>query len=758
MKPHQPQGHAPPPRGAPLPHPQPIHHHPRGHPQGPPRGPMEFRPKGGVPPPEFVPVDPSQLNLPPPDAADMPPLPFKPAAGAFPPGQPHARPYTGPVFTPQGGAGMPAGPGGHMPMRGPPHQRMRGPPRGGMAQGQYMPRGMGPRGQPYYQPMQHPGYPMMPPQHAMGPPYMPPPGPHAFGGMQPMMPMGGMPMIPPPVSSSHQPPPQREKKVLLIQDPRTGAVVNVKKKDASADAKAAPTEAAKEEPTPSKSSNQQPPASQPRTTENAKSTSKSGPEAAPVVKAAPGSSSAAAEMLAKKLAKQLTEINMESLEMLQGVIKIIFDKALGEPHFCDMYADLCVHLEQNWGEWSFLKIVQNDDEKNFFWTTMSESDSEVVGPFDSVSEALDSADSDDFEPYPAPEAMKLTEVRIRNGKFVKIWAVDTDSSRDVFWSGQHLDDLGSDQVLHGPYASLDLASRYATKECSFKRILLNACQEEFEKDNIYEELEAEHKKAKEEGTLSAESEAEFEEKRIIMKGRMLGNIRFIGELYRKGMLQERIMHGCIMKLMSVRVVEGELAPTHPSDAPDEESIESLCKLLTTMGKDLERHGQKGDAMGSYFAYLEKKLSMAADVVEELIEGGLLIDVCGVLLRLLKQTSPDKARSQIRSDLRKDPFFMAYVCLFVLLSLKKGVMPSSDESMLLTGFCHDLEGHTRLIAFLIQGRSDDEELKRLLKHLVRDAVPAAAFSRWLELKNDNSVGRKQALEELGDFVEGLSRVK
>ncbi|KAJ0409524.1 hypothetical protein ATCC90586_009064 [Pythium insidiosum] len=987
MKPHQPQGHAPPPRGAPLPHPQPIHHHPRGHPQGPPRGPMEFRPKGGVPPPEFVPVDPSQLNLPPPDAADMPPLPFKPAAGAFPPGQPHARPYTGPVFTPQGGAGMPAGPGGHMPMRGPPHQRMRGPPRGGMAQGQYMPRGMGPRGQPYYQPMQHPGYPMMPPQHAMGPPYMPPPGPHAFGGMQPMMPMGGMPMIPPPVSSSHQPPPQREKKVLLIQDPRTGAVVNVKKKDASADAKAAPTEAAKEEPTPSKSSNQQPPASQPRTTENAKSTSKSGQEAAPVVKAAPGSSSAAAEMLAKpatkktpdsssvlspkptekkivtpvsspsaakvspkkksknaapmadvkpeelpkpeektitsaqinsvvetvdgkltyslsallrwipvkatsnleaakksvqsimnkmtrekfqKLAKQLTEINMESLEMLQGVIKIIFDKALGEPHFCDMYADLCVHLEQNWGEWSFLKIVQNDDEKNFFWTTMSESDSEVVGPFDSVSEALDSADSDDFEPYPAPEAMKLTEVRIRNGKFVKIWAVDTESSRDVFWSGQHLDDLGSDQVLHGPYASLDLASRYATKECSFKRILLNACQEEFEKDNIYEELEAEHKKAKEEGTLSAESEAEFEEKRIIMKGRMLGNIRFIGELYRKGMLQERIMHGCIMKLMSVRVVEGELAPTHPSDAPDEESIESLCKLLTTMGKDLERHGQKGDAMGSYFAYLEKKLvkdkrlssriifmirdvidlrnnrweprqilqtaveankatqeamfnlieklaieknslsfdgvrrglekmiefgvellcdvpkmpehiadvSMAADVVEELIEGGLLIDSwvqkyeLGEIVGLepafgfIQQWSESKdfdgavkwIDQNIPGDLRKDPFFMAYVCLFVLLSLKKGVMPSSDESMLLTGFCHDLEGHTRLIAFLIQGRSDDEELKRLLKHLVRDAVPAAAFSRWLELKNDNSVGRKQALEELGDFVEGLSRVK
>ncbi|CAH0517423.1 unnamed protein product [Peronospora belbahrii] len=309
----------------------------------------------------------------------------------------------------------------------------------------------------------------------------------------------------------------------------------------------------------------------------------------------------------ERLSGQLTSINMESLDMLQAVIKIIFDKAVGEPHFCDMYADLCVHLETNWKVWSFLKIVQNDDDNMFYWTAMSNSDSEVVGPFDMVNDALESADSDEFEPVPAPSNMKLSEVRIRDHKFIKVWVQEDSTKAQYYWSGQDLDDLGDDQVLNGPCENHEAASQYALKSCSFKRILLNACQEEFEKDNIYEELEKKFKKDKEEGKITSQMAADYEEKRLIMKLRMLGNIRFIGELYRKGMLQERIMHECIMKLMDVRLNNnGMLVCVHPNDPPDEESIESLAKLLTTMGKDLDKHGAEG-FMPSYFYYLEHKL-------------------------------------------------------------------------------------------------------------------------------------------------------
>ncbi|CAI5718913.1 unnamed protein product [Hyaloperonospora brassicae] len=309
----------------------------------------------------------------------------------------------------------------------------------------------------------------------------------------------------------------------------------------------------------------------------------------------------------ERLAGQLTSINMESLEMLQAVIKIIFDKAVGEPHFCDMYADLCVHLETNWKVWSFLKIVQNDDDKTFYWTAMSDSDSEVVGPFDTVSGALESASSDEFEPVPIPPNMKLSEVRVRRHKFIKVWVQEDPTKPQYYWSGQDLDDLGDDQVLNGPYESHEHASRVALKSCSFRRILLNACQEEFEKDNIYEELEQKFRRDKEEGKITPQMATDYEEKRLIMKLRMLGNIRFIGELYRKGMLQERIMHECIMKLMDVRLnSDSTLICVHPNDPPDEESIESLAKLLTTMGKDLDKHGAQG-CMPSYFRYLESKL-------------------------------------------------------------------------------------------------------------------------------------------------------
>lgn len=54
---------------------------------------------------------------------------------------------------------------------------------------------------------------------------------------------------------------------------------------------------------------------------------------------------------------------------------------------------------------------------------------------------------------------------------------------------------------------------------------------------------------------------------------------------------------------------------------------------------------------------------------------------------------------------------------------------------------------------------EDDLKRLLKHLQKEgAIVAAGFSRWLELKSDNSVGRKKAIEELGDFVDSLAKSK
>lgn len=57
-----------------------------------------------------------------------------------------------------------------------------------------------------------------------------------------------------------------------------------------------------------------------------------------------------------KLADQLLALPMDSLKMLEALVQAVFDKALDEPTFVDMYADLCVRLNMQSSSWSFVKV------------------------------------------------------------------------------------------------------------------------------------------------------------------------------------------------------------------------------------------------------------------------------------------------------------------------------------------------------------------------------------------------------------------
>ncbi|XP_020170804.1 eukaryotic translation initiation factor 4G [Aegilops tauschii subsp. strangulata] len=183
----------------------------------------------------------------------------------------------------------------------------------------------------------------------------------------------------------------------------------------------------------------------------------------------------------EKLFEQVKALNIDNIITLNGVISQIFDKALMEPTFCEMYASFCFSLA---GE---LPNFVKDDEK-----------------------------------------------------------------------------------------------------ITFKRLLLNKCQEEFERG---EREQAEAEKTEEEGGMK-QSENEREEKRLRVRRRMLGNIRLIGELYKKKMLTERIMHECIKKLL------GEY------QHPDEEDLEALCKLMSTIGEMID-HIRAKVHMDFYFDIIQK---------------------------------------------------------------------------------------------------------------------------------------------------------
>ncbi|XP_057450984.1 eukaryotic translation initiation factor 4G-like isoform X2 [Lotus japonicus] len=176
-----------------------------------------------------------------------------------------------------------------------------------------------------------------------------------------------------------------------------------------------------------------------------------------------------------RLFEQVKAVNIDNAITLTGVISQIFEKALMEPTFCEMYANFCSHL-----------------------------------------------------------ASELPDFSENNEKI------------------------------------------------TFKRLLLNKCQEEFERGEREQE---EANKVEEDGIK--QSDEEREAKRVKARRRMLGNIRLIGELYKKRMLTERIMHECIKKLLG------------QYQDPDEEDVEALCKLMSTIGEMID-HPKAKEHMDAYF--------------------------------------------------------------------------------------------------------------------------------------------------------------
>ncbi|VDI07805.1 Hypothetical predicted protein [Mytilus galloprovincialis] len=87
----------------------------------------------------------------------------------------------------------------------------------------------------------------------------------------------------------------------------------------------------------------------------------------------------------------------------------------------------------------------------------------------------------------------------------------------------------------------------------------------------------------------AEIEAEIVVTKKKARHRSLGNIRFIGELFKLKMLTEQIMYECVYKLLNSKY---------------EESLECLCKLLQTIGKELDSQKAK-PRIDKYFQRMHK---------------------------------------------------------------------------------------------------------------------------------------------------------
>ena len=178
---------------------------------------------------------------------------------------------------------------------------------------------------------------------------------------------------------------------------------------------------------------------------------------------------------------------------------------------------------------------------------------------------------------------------------------------------------------------------------TFRKLLLTVCQHEFDNRESYFQDLCNAKCVDEKAATATENNKD--EARMLAKKKMLGNVKFIGELGRLDLLNEARLHKCIKTLLEKRKDEKY------SDMSDD--LECFCKMIPSIGLKLDQ-GEAVKLMDQYFDRI-KKLQSIKDILPRI--RFLLQDV--VELRINKwiprQTQLDNAPKTMKEVRRGTEF-------------------------------------------------------------------------------------------------------
>ena len=109
----------------------------------------------------------------------------------------------------------------------------------------------------------------------------------------------------------------------------------------------------------------------------------------------------------EKLSLQMLSLDVRNTAMLDRVIDIIFDKALDEPYFTQLYAELCSYFNKEGTQWVFYTIVNYLEDSSYFWIKDFAFEPVVAGPFNSKNECFASVLDVEVKPPLKPPSFNL---------------------------------------------------------------------------------------------------------------------------------------------------------------------------------------------------------------------------------------------------------------------------------------------------------------------------------------------------------------
>eukprot|EP01033_Poteriospumella_lacustris_P013240 gene13240-9485_t len=310
----------------------------------------------------------------------------------------------------------------------------------------------------------------------------------------------------------------------------------------------------------------------------------------------------------EKLSKKTLELKVVNTTMLDTLVKLIFEAAVTQAGFSGVFADLCNFLTENATQWNFFTVVKHFEKEEYFWIRDVVFPEEYAGPFYEKS-AIASAIESNNAPMKAMPGQNLSsvEVLLLDNHLVRIGKNMSEAYLVTYLPFESVPAENRSQSLFTDEAS---AKKDAGTQVSFRACLAQNCEREFnasvQDENLYDGVDEEFRQLRARRATMSESEFErleqdIEEKRIKIKRRMLGNIKFVGELYKRKLLNTETMHYCITKLIG----------TPDQTVHDEQDLELLLHMLTTLGESLEQKSRKAKnktlavKFDEYFVRLEQ---------------------------------------------------------------------------------------------------------------------------------------------------------